>query len=743
MTVRRIWPVLFLAVFLAGCAAYKELSPDPELLPAERGFTELKNGDEQFTLDKDGKYFVKFPAPPRDNTVLVLHVSNKSVIGSTLTGVFDDGVKPEDRIKDETWNSDTVSVYAVDTKVLTFVWVIDTVKADTRLSMRYRYAPRWRFTFENKYAVYTGTLRDNVVGRRTYEAMGPAFFSETVDLKKERTNLDGATANISALRDELVKLGSLFPAEIVGSRDTAYVSYTKMRAAVDEELKFQTDYATALAFFDREKDSRASMDAFLASAPAFTDFFRQSGGLRKPIVERAKALITARLAHVPAFYENQVRTRTDLRPLGLKPATEPVRKLYGAVGEPYPESLQSLEAFTARFNREAAALVTAKERLAEVPKLLQRNPTWLSDTLYAALLERDAAANAVFIGSELAQFEGQRDYPCVAALDQEVAATTAQIVGYQSIHTRARTVASRILVESWRLAEEQLRELHIAPEANITPLLRVHKDMFVSHLESDLFGRMKAATEQRVEAFITKNLLVTDNVPAMYQDSVFLPALRVTFSSGGPSVVAQRNQQIDAYLAAAKTIRFPETAIKGLYAEFIKNPGSKGAERAKAIVEHGKQYKGDDKQVKAYVAEVDPQVPKWIVRAKDYRKVYALPVTDNPRGTNEYVFRLRLNIPSDAQFPVFDITMKLPPEVAAKAGSEQWYKEITINKKPIKNEGRFRITAPKADNNYESLISPVQMDKDGNNILEVRFMYPGYRVFEVSAMAQVPIIRKN
>jgi hypothetical protein len=175
----------------------------------------------------------------------------------------------------------------------------------------------------------------------------------------------------------------------------------------------------------------------------------------------------------------------------------------------------------------------------------------------------------------------------------------------------------------------------------------------------------------------------------------------------------------------------------------VRNIANRGAEKAHAIVEHGKQYQGDDKQIKAYVSECDPTVAKWIVRAKDYRKVYAVPVSANPRGTNEYLFRLRLNIPSDAQFPVFDITIKLPQEVAAKAGTEQWYQEITINKKPIKNEGRFRITSPKADNNYESLISPVQMDKEGNNILEVRFKYPGYRVFEISAMAQVPIIRKN
>ena len=207
MTVRRIWPVLFLASLLAGCAAYKELSPDPQVLPAERGYIELKNGDEQFTLDKDGKYFIKFPAPPRDNTVLVMRISNKSVLGSTLTAVFDDGVKPADRIKDELASSDTMSVYAIDTKVLTFFWVIDTVKADTRLSMHYRYVPRWRYTFENKYAVYTETLRSNVVSRQTYDAMGPMFQSESMDLKKERASLDATTGSLTGLRDELVKLG--------------------------------------------------------------------------------------------------------------------------------------------------------------------------------------------------------------------------------------------------------------------------------------------------------------------------------------------------------------------------------------------------------------------------------------------------------------------------------------------------------------------------------------------------------
>ncbi len=154
-------------------------------------------------------------------------------------------------------------------------------------------------------------------------------------------------------------------------------------------------------------------------------------------------------------------------------------------------------------------------------------------------------------------------------------------------------------------------------------------------------------------------------------------------------------------------------------------------------------YKGNDKQIASMVNECDPTIAKWIVRPKEYRRILALPVTTNKRGMNDYVFRIKLQIPSDAQFPVFDVNVKLPKEIAEAAKGDSWYDRITINNNLIKNEGRFRITAPLPDNNYESQITPVQMDKAGNNILEVRFKKAAFKVYEISAMAQVPIMKKN
>jgi hypothetical protein len=102
-----------------------------------------------------------------------------------------------------------------------------------------------------------------------------------------------------------------------------------------------------------------------------------------------------------------------------------------------------------------------------------------------------------------------------------------------------------------------------------------------------------------------------------------------------------------------------------------------------------------------------------------------------------------LRIPSDADFPVFDVNIKLPEEIAENASSRQWYDKITINSQEIKNEGRIKITSPMPENDYEFQISPVQMDKAGQNILEVLFTSPTYKVYEIGVMAQKPIIKKN
>jgi hypothetical protein len=105
--------------------------------------------------------------------------------------------------------------------------------------------------------------------------------------------------------------------------------------------------------------------------------------------------------------------------------------------------------------------------------------------------------------------------------------------------------------------------------------------------------------------------------------------------------------------------------------------------------------------------------------------------------------RFNIDIPTNAVFPVYEVNIKLPKEVAQNASSAQWYDEITCNKVPLKNEGRFSIIAPTAANDYECQIAPVQMNKNQANVLEIVFRYNAFKVLQISVMVQNPIIKKN
>ena len=328
--------------------------------------------------------------------------------------------------------------------------------------MHYRYVPRWRYSFENRSFEFRETLRSNIVDRHTYQSIGPGFRFDQFDFSKAKGELDTKSGNLSAMREDLVKLGALFPPDIAGSRDTAYVTYMAMKNALDDEMKFQEEYAATLRFFEREQTSRGNTAAFIESAPVFADFLGQSGRSRSPIVVKGRELITARLPEIVAYYEDQVRSKTDLKRIVLHPAVEPLTRLYTVCERPYPAALRSLEEFVARFNIEAASVPVMKEKLAEIDGILQRNTLWLSDTLYAALLEHDEEASAAVVVSELDRFERQRDYPCANVLNQELISTQTQVTGYQSVHTGAREVADRINVSAWSEAERRLRDLNTA-----------------------------------------------------------------------------------------------------------------------------------------------------------------------------------------------------------------------------------------------------------------------------------------
>jgi hypothetical protein len=741
---RIIAPCLFiLMLLLSGCAAYKELSPKPPVIPREQGYIELKNDKTNFTLEQGKKYYIQFPRPERDDFYLVLKTNIKPILVSYLANAFDDGALYNARIADTAPTNDSLNVYPVDTKAQTFTWVIDTVRYDAELAMHYRYVPRWRFAFETRFYVLRDLLAGNRIDPTVYNSIGPDYSFKGMEFAKMLSAVELRTRNLTAVKADMEDLGRLFPRDIASTKDTAYENYLLLESDLGTELRRQENYGEVLRILDRDETTRGKPLAFLQSAPLFLGFFEHKDRHRPPVVERIRSVISGRLPEAETYYDGMLRAKADVQEFAPSPSLETLEKLYsGCERQPSP-AFRSLLAYVNQFNHESAALLSAQTKLIAMERLTGKDAAWTSDSLYTTLIARATDASASLPESQIERFDAGRGYSCTRLLSTELAKTTAKAIAYQSLYQRALGVVIQIKGDIWPLAESRLRELSHATEYDNVPAALKQREEIANRLDWNLYSRVKTETQQRVDAFIARNATTFDDVASLYRDSAFTPVYRLSFSVGGAGIVSQRRKEIDDYLNMARHLRFAESAVEALYSEFVRNPNDHGIEKARAIAEHGKEYTGNEKQVIGPVQECDPNIPKWITRPKEYRKVYALPVTSAPRGKNEYLVRLRLQIPSEAQFPVFDITVKLPREVAEKAGKEQWFNSLTIDGKPIKNEGRFRITSPTPDNNYESLISPVQMDKEGKNILEIRFEYPGFKVFEVSTMAQVPIIRKN
>lgn len=728
---------------LAGCATFKELEPKPELSPVERGYIELKNDKDNFQLDQGKRYFIRFPRPVQDNFYIVLQTNAKWYVSSYLTRSFDDGKEPITRMKDESPTTDSMSVFAVDISSPTYYWVLDTVRQDIELRLRYRYIPRWRFTFENKYVEFKQTLAADRVGRASFLGTPGAPAIESADFARELDDINSRSRSLETMNEQLKAVAGLFPPNIAAGNDTAYKNYTSLRASVEDELQFQHDYATALSFFQKEKASRGNTEDFLAGAGTYLEFMSHSDRYPAPILDRARKALGARLAEAIPYYERQLRDKRDTKPFLPKPPLEDVEKLYRSCGRTVPPDLQSLREYVLRFNLEADALKAASDRLRELNALIDKTTTPPPASFYSNIATAAQDIRSSIPEAQAASNARYRGLPSATTVALELGKSSEQAEDLHMLFSTAELAERDVAAHSWAAAESKTRDLHFGKEGRTFATAARHRDKIVKWFETDIFNGVKTATRERLDAFVKLNLTSYANVPGLYADSAFFPVYQLTFSAAGTTDLAQKRSQIDEYIERARHIEFPEAAIRALYGEFNRDMNADGVDRARAIVEHGKMYKGSDKQIASIVSECDPTVAKWISRPKEYRRILAFPVTSNKRGVNEYMFRVKLQIPSDAQFPVFDVNIKLPKELAEGSGQGAWYDAITINNNPIKNEGRFRITAPLAENNFESQITPVQMDKAGNNILEVRFKKAGYKVYEISTMAQVPIMKKN
>ncbi len=794
MRTQWFFPVGFLLIFFA-CAPYKQLKPDPELLPREQGYIELKKGKNDFELKKDNQYFIEFPSPPEKNFFLVLTYPAKKSLETSLTTKLEKKTSPGKPVEEaESPAPDSMSVYPVSPEDSVYYWLINRVKEDVVLSMQYRYVPQWRFRFENKHAEFKETLATNKVDRSVYKSIGETFHFNGFNFQ---VTIDTITNHLGALKkvhEQLLSIESIFPRSILNSEDEAYQNYLTLKSGLEEEMAFQDNYLAVLAFFQDESNNRGNTVALLESVGDYIEYFSRRENLPENVVSESQLILKNRLREVVPHYEQKMRGKQTADPLDPEKdhytAFMAVDSLYEAAGIEPPRDYKDLARFVKAFQTKSTSLNDIRREMIEDYKSIQAMET-PQDDYFTSLKQRTRAltdsiptpigdayapyssyACAVDLNDRIAKLMARgeklsREYAEAASVLPQINALARradfkgmlgvlsqyrhidflmekyQRLDSMSIEQQSSRIRDDLLSRSWASAEQGLFALHndrtfIHPE-KIMP----RKTMVVRDLEDSLYLMVDRVTRSRVDAFLEENVGTLENIDSLYESEVFLPVHDITFSSGSKNELIQRKDDLVAHLAKLKENEFPKKAIKLMFDEFLKNPQDNGVARARAIVAHGDHYKGEDEKTERIVAEVDPNTAKWIVTAKNYRRVFALPVTDRKNGTNRYFVRFRIKVPTEAKFPVYDVNIKLSKAIAGNAGTNQWFESITINGEPIKNEGRYTITAPTAGNDYECQITPVRMRADKSNQLDIAFDHPSFGVHPLSVMVQKPIIKKN
>ncbi len=784
-----------IALIMFGCAPYQQLKPKPELSYAEQGFVELKNDKKDFELKKEKKYFIAFPAPKEDNYYVVLNFPIKKKITTYFTNSFADKKTVGAKSPDETPFPDSVSVYPVDTKSPMFYWMLENGTQEQILKMKYRYAPQWRFKFETKHAEYRDICSKNVVDRSAYKGIGTStrldgfIFSTAIDTVKKHE------AALEAVYKELLAIESIFPKSIVNSTDEAYRNYKALRAKLEDEMNFQKAYLLALDFFNKEQSCRGTPADFMARLDDFTGYFDKKSVQAPNVVLESQRLLKNRLDEVMPFLSMKMSGKEDagvFDPATYFTASMPkIKTLLEKADIPVGQDFTLMMKFIADFDAKSRTLAALRDTLAKIGSAVKNGPQFPADDFFKGVVAGLTNLQNAVPQKIDDQYGKYATYKCSQALNAELAKLStdatqhlaesrqAEVLVQQlnilktqndfggmlslllsskhltfvldkykdldkmSLDQQAKNVKTALAATSWQSAENALKKLHADQNYLNTAAMLPLKESVVRDLEDSLYSTIERVTRAKVNKFCEEKVGVLENVDSLYSDSVFYPVYNVTFSSGSKNELITKKNALIADLAKLKEYDFPAKAIKLCYEQFIKNPEENGVLKARAVVTHGNHYKGDDKELKIRIAECNPQLAKKIIKPKEYRRVFALPISDNRKGKNKYYVRLNVDIPTDATFPVYDVNIKLPKEVAQNAATTQWYDEILLNKKPLKNEGRFTISAPSAANDYECQITPVQMNKDQNNILEISFTHHSFKSFPVSVMVQKPIIKKN
>lgn len=781
--------ILIFLITLSGCSTFSELSPKPPVSPTEGNYIELKKKADHFELSKKEKYFIKFPGSTQDNMVLTLKSDQFTLVRSYFTSKFDDGkgeiIKTPELMPDLTGQK----VWKLEKTEKPAFWVIDSVYSDFKLNIQYRYLPEWRFRFENRFEALNSDYTSSKVNRFYQDSLGLKANFNGFDFAKELALLAKTYPTLERVQKELNDTKAVIPASFLNSTDPAFLAWKDLDQNVSSELSFQFLYIKLLKAYKLDSDARQNQGLLAEQADVVADLLKNLNSY--PSNTQSEILKTFRKS-IPAlntWLDGRIRQKADIKP--VDDGIEKVEAVYPLLSIQPEEAFKSVVSFKNRFNRNVASLESSQNGLTAIQEEVRSMSSWPTTEFYTSIVRKtDQLSSGLPLAqtSEYGKYSGTR---AVSLLNGQIKTFTdkfsrsqanyrraADIVGdvnemkaagdfkgilsllkknqdldflmsqYRgldeaSVKSQKEAISKAIQDGEYPTAENLLVDFHRDTDFLDLKAIAPAKLKAVKELEKQFLDVIENRTNELVNSFMAANIMTLENIDSLYQNPVWSPLYELTFTTGKEADLKKKNQSISDLLTKLKTVTFPETAIDALYKSFVSDISKNGVEKARAIVTHGKYYRGSDKKIKTALTEVDPLVAKWIVKPVVYRKIFVTPETTVKNGTNQYRFKLNLMPETDAAFPVWDINIKLPAEIAKNAGQESWFESITVNGKPVKNEGRFTIEAPVASNDYTARITPIQTNKGKENILEVRFSHKSFKVHEVSVMVQVPLIKKN
>ncbi len=774
--------------FLSGCSAYKELAPVPEIKSEIDGYREIKDKNEYFELEKGKKYFISFAKPVQGQVYLMIENNIKPNAEYYFTNKFQKENNYK-KIPDLTPDDKNLSVFPLDTLHNKFYWIIEKINENTLLKAKYRYIEAWRFGFERDYEKEFSFFEKIRISREDYRKVD--ISEKLADLQTKLNELQTKYDSLTFLRRRVIAMEKYFPQKFANAKDYDYKKYLLFANDVEEEFLFQKKSLSLLSTLTELKKTENQPQLFLQSVPVFYEFLTSKIGIDNSLKNKVKELIAQRLKSVENYYEKEILKKITVEPFNLYPPFAEVEKLYKETYGFVPQSFLKYKTFFENFDARANELKKYFEYEKELKNYLAKAPKWVPNRFFEKALKilNEMGKNLPEIHPS--SFREFKQYTCVTILTEKVKLikrtlrkyerefkeanfVVAQINDYKKensygeiisllknnsalnflrkhyafldrefIYNENKKIGELLNEKNWSAAEKAIEKLFYFSNFLNAANAENYRDSVVFNRNERLFKLVSLYTKSRADSIIEANINSYTNIDSLYNSDAFIPDYVFTFDPRGEEFAKEKNKKLENYLLHLKHSVFPEKSILTLYAEILKNKNDNGVPKARAILVHAKYYKGSNKKVKNIIDEFNPRIAKTIREPKTYRKIYVLPATDNPNGENTYKFRVQLKIPTEARFPVFEINIKLPEEIARNSDARKWYDKITLNKTELKNEGRIKIIAPTSSNNYECKITPVQMDAEGRNILEVSFTFPSYKIYEISVMAQKPLIRKN